>query len=130
LVKDSDSYFGDRWIKSRLRIFIFFLLSGLNVANCYFVILSLIQYVFVVYNNFSCFIINIAFVVYRNDVKTVAERRYFLSRRVEFLITIIFSLRDRVTRLRVKDRVSFSVRVRFRVLVMYCRKLCDDRWIP
>ena len=68
--------------------------------------------------------------MYRNDVKTVAERRYFLSRRVEFLITIIFSLRDRVTRLRVKDRVSFSVRVRFRVLVMYCRKLCDDRWIP
>jgi len=81
VVKDSDSYFGDCWFESRLTILYIFLLSGINVINCYFVILSFIQYVFVVYNKFSWFILNIVFVMYRNDVKTVARPAPFLEYR-------------------------------------------------
>jgi len=81
--------------------------------------------VFVVYNKFSWFGLNIVYAVYRNNVKTVTRWCHFLSTGVQFLITIIFMLRDSVTRLRVQDRVRFSVRVRFRVFVVYCRKLCD-----
>jgi len=77
VVKNSDFLFWRLLVQIQTDDFIFFLFSGINVIYCYFVTLSLIQYVFVVCNKFSGFILNIVFVMYRNDVNTVARWRHF-----------------------------------------------------